>query len=616
MSPIVFAVAVSLLAACLATLSMGCGKLGVGSSKGGSTSAAATATMSPPADPTPKIRITSPARGSFLATGRVAVEGQVFAVSTSTADVVVSAVVNGAPVTLDADGKFRTFANMTAGLNTIDAVCTDASRKNGSTVIGVHAGEYRPAGLPIPGAAMIRVNDASLDAIAKVGESALWATDWTALFQGLNPILDYGFLWMSVEISINQVRFRDVHIGADAKTGGLAITASIDAPIIDCTVGADLGLGVMVGPYAAVASADSVAITGTLGARVGPDGTVLTSLTNHSTDFRNFQLNVSNGLLDAAVQLLARRAIENALRDFITDALDNKLVPLLDTQLGNYLQQKTPYDVLGKPFEIDVRAETIAFDASGLTIAAAFNARANGGIAVGPAVGKPGSLRTAGAGPSASTQRGFLVSIDDDGMNRVLYSMWAGGIMDVMLDDQFLQQQQLSLPIRLEAGSLSRFIPELVGRVPESAPARVHLHLDLPPCVKITGAPDTAVAQVGEVVIDIDIDRGNGYERLLSAVAQVEVGANVGLTTQGLRVNSFSTPRFRFDLVEEPIVELDDRRLEVLLQVVLQPLVPHLMNSSNVLFIPHLGQLQQVNVEVKADGPALEHLSITGDLLR
>jgi hypothetical protein len=600
-----------LAASCLA---LGCGKLSVSRpASGGGTSSSTTTAVAPPAAEMPKVRFTSPARGAFLATGLAAVEGEVSGVG---GEPVTTLTVNGAPVAIDGLGRFRTTATLEYGLNMIEAICGDARGRNGSSVIGVLAGDYRAPDRSVGKALVTRINDGSLDAIGKIAEGALWATDWTDVFQGINPIIDQSILWASVEVSIDQVRFRDLRASMNANPAGLGTVLSVDSPILDVTIVADLGLGIIVGPYPGVVQANTATVSGILGASGTQAGEVRTLVGNPSVVFDGFQLSVSNGTLDAAVQLLARRAIENALRDWITGALTNKLVPFMDRKLAEYLQRQTPWDILGKPFMIDVRAERFHFDDQGVAIELSFNATGNVGAAARPMPSVPGSLTTPGSAPATSTNRGFLISLDDDAVNRALFALWAGGHMDVELDDAFLQSHNISLPIRLEAGSLRRFLPEIGGRIPDTAPVKLHLHANLPPCVKVTGQPDIAIAQAGEVVLDAYVDRGQGWEKLMSAVAQIEIGANLVLTGQGLSVSSLSQPRFRFDLVDEPLVELDDRRLETLLQVVLTPLVPHAMNSSNVIWIPHLAQLQTVNVDSYADGREREHVSVSGDLLR
>src|SRR5205085_3899758 len=136
-----------------------------------------------------------------------------------------------------------------------------------------------------------------------------------------------------------------------------------------------------------------------------------------------------------------------------------------------------------------------------------------------------------------------------------------------------------TLPIRLEAGNLRRFLPEIGGIIPDASPVRLRIGAALPPIVRMTGHPDLAILEAGEISIEVQADRGAGYEKLLRAIVQVELGGDVALGSQGLEVSSLGSPRFRFDLVDEPIVELDDRRLEVLLSVMLTPTIPHVLNS-------------------------------------
>jgi hypothetical protein len=600
----------SLVVALAMIAAAGCGKLaGGGTTKAAS---ASSAIVAQPAAPSPKILITQPVRASFMAPGAAAVAGNVVLVTSTAAVTTVELAGQHLPVD-PRTGAFRAMVTLTEGLNVLEATCVDAQGRQGSTAVGVLAGTFKPVNQYIPSSTVARISDAALDAAGKLGEGGIWNTDWTAVLKALNPIYDTNFLWIKVWIDIDQVRFRDVNVTLDSRVGSAHGTIKVYQPVLDVTIVADLGFA-RIGPFTALVEADDIDVQGNLGIAVRQDGTFQASTSSPAAVFSNFRMTVSNGVVDTAVQLFAKGAIERAIRNFLTDALTQKLPTIMNSAIAEFLQQQNPWLLLGKPFQIDIRGEHVTFEEDGLTFAVKFNA--SSGPPIPAAQRAPGSFSTAGASPAVDKNRGFFVTVDDDGFNRALHMMWAGGHLNVDLDEAFLQQNNITLPIRLEAGNLRRFLPEIGGIIPDSSPVRLRIGAALPPIVRMTGHPDLAILEAGEISIEVQVDRGAGYEKLLRAIVQVELGGDVALGSQGLEVSSLGSPRFRFDLVDEPIVELDDRRLEVLLSVMLTPTIPHVLNSLRVVGIPHLNQLTTFNVDIHPGGPQTEHLVVGGDMTR
>jgi hypothetical protein len=560
--------------------------------------------------PTPKVTITTPQRASFLPTGTSVVEGNVVPVTGATASTVM---LNGVSVPLDSTNHFSSTVTIVEGLNVLQASCTDSSGQLGATAVGVLAGTFNPSTNLVPQAAVVRVDQSSFDAISALAESGILGTDWTAFFQSKNPIYATGFAFIHLTANITQVRYRGVHCALAGKPGLLGASVTIDQPIIDATVAVDLGLGTL-GPYPAQVTADNAVITADIGAAAQPNGTVAFTGQNTVTNFQNFNLAItSGGVIDAIVQTFAEGAISDALKSYIDDAVTNMLPQKMQTALAT-LQNRDPIDVLGKSFSMDIRAEQITLDPSGVFVSAAFSAYGTTPTAL--SLTAPGSLATAGAPPSTVTNRGFFATVDDDTLNRAFYGLWEGGCLDIDLDAAFFAQRQITMPIQLNVGEIKMFLPEVAGLMPDSTPVMLRLSPALPPVARVSGTPDIAHIQAGEFGIEVMIDRGSGWERLFKAVAHADVGIELAFSTQGLTITSGSTPTFIFDIVDEPIVRFDHQRIDTALSVVLTPLVPHFINTIGTIFIPHLNQLQTLNVTIYPDGPALEHITVVGEMTR
>ena len=589
--------------------SAGCGPLGVGTPSRGAGSASSQA-VTPVVAPSPLITITTPVRGAFLATGQAAVEGSVFGVGGVP---VTSVVLQGQPVQVDAAGRFRGFLTLVPGLNVIEAQCTDAAGGSGSTAVGVLAGTYQAPAQPVRHAAIARLTNPALDAAAKIAESALKQQDWTKTLQGLGTIDATDFLWIHVFMDINRVSYLDVAASMAAQTGGLGVTVDVKKLELDITIEADLGFA-HVGPYPAVATADVAQLTALAGIAVGADGAFSTSFPSSNLSLQNFQFTIQSGLLNSAVQLFAMNTIETKLKTWVDTEVAQKLPPFVDKQIAEAFQPSVPWTVLDKPFQIDLRGERVDFDSQGVSLAMRFNAQ--GGTPTALALTAPGSYVTAGDAPSTFPNRGVFASIDDNAINRVFHAMWAGGILDLDVDDAFLAKNMTTTTIQLRCKTIKSFLPEIGVNVADDAPMKIHIQPKLPPIVQLTGAPDLVRVQAGEVALDVLVDRGSGFEKLFRVVIHMDLGAGVTFTNKGLQLQSVSAPSFKLDIMDMPIVNLDKRHLEVLLSVMLTPEIPHLLNSMDVIKIPYLDQLATVNVSSYADGPAGDHLSIAADLQR
>lgn len=588
-----------------------CGDLSIsGSSRSGGGGGSSASTVRP-AEPTPKVRITQPARASFLHPGAVAIEGVATPIPGGAP--IASVLLDGQPVSFDANGVFRSSRTLAPGLTVIEAVAIDADGRRGGTAIGVLAGSYAPVGPAVASAACARVNDRALDAIGKIVEGVLWSLDLsTILRDDVGVFTATNILWIRLDAQITQVRFHSLYATMDATPSGIAATLTVDGIILDANTWIDWGFGPG-SPTPVTLEADRGVVQSTLSIARQPDGTVRTAFGPPAIAFTNFRATATGGLMQQIANLLPS-VIENGVRDGLAKLITQTAPPELDKVLNETVLVRPPFDVFGKPYGPEVRVENIAFDDAGISLWASFQ-----GI-TGPltprGLAAPGSFATAGALPAAATARGFMASIDDDAMNRALHMAWAGGVFDIDLDDAFAQSLGAALPFRLEVGSVRRFLPELALVAPDAAPVLLRFRPDLPAIVKIEGSPDVAKLYSGEIGLEVLVDRGAGFESFVKTINQAEIGLGFGMTSAGLEITSVATPQLRVDVVEEPLVEIDDRRLEVFLDVVLTPAIPHLLNKMPVIGIPQFNQLSSLAVDLYPDGPAREHLTMDGELVR
>ncbi len=604
---VVGAVFAGLAAAVLGGALGGCNKLAVGPfrERGGSAQSRARIAARP------HIELTQPRPGAFLAAGRALVSGRT-APRTVSGTAIQSVHVNGQPATLFPDGRFEAFVSLESGINPIVAVVTDADGVTNNTSLAVMAGDYSPLDRPIRDAAVLRLNDWALPAIAAILEDVIWTVDLQQLT--VAPILDTTLGWIHAWVDVLNARYFDVRVGLDLEPDGLYVRIELFDVVVDMEATLDLGLGVIAGPEAASARADKMLLTGRLVLGLRPDHRLRLDIVDPQLRFEGFRIDFQSGLIQL-IEAVLRDATQRELGRFVAREIA-KAQPAIDQALLDVFTPSQPYPVFGRPFTYDLRGESVDYDANGMSVRFRFNAPPVQPI---PAARRaPGSLHTPGGLPPIAVAQGIFVCADDDAINRLLHGAWAGGLLQYDLSAAALPipGTTLSPTGGLTAFDLMQFLPELQGQVSRQAPISLRVHAELPPVIKVRGSPDPVELQLGEVILDVLIDRGQGPELLASIAMSGSLSANAGMSASGLWLTSARNAEFYFDVRAMPITPLDTRRVQVVLGTAIAPLLPRLINQVPVIPIPHLGQLSFVNVQVFPDGPEREHLSISADLQR
>ena len=138
----------------------------------------------------------------------------------------------------------------------------------------------------------------------------------------------------------------------------------------------------------------------------------------------------------------------------------------------------------------------------------------------------------------------------------------------------------------LRAEFVLRIIPELGAVLHQTTPIAVRLQTLLPPIFEVQGAPDLGAVHMGELHLELLFDRGNGWESAFEIVIHGRVGVSASIDVDGLRLASNGMPVMRIDLLDTPVVPLDEQRLESVVQMVLTPIVPSLITNLRVVPIP------------------------------
>lgn len=594
-----------------------CSNLGVDSPRSGGTSGVGSLAAGSITAPVPgvQVEILSPARASFQSPGRITLTGMTTP-SQSTSAPITEVVIDGLTLPVQPDGSFSTDIDLLPGMNVIGAQARDSRGETGSTTISVLAGEWNPPSQVIPAAISLRINDASLDALASIGEDTARTLDMSQLTT--TPLYQNRLLGMLDALAtMHNPRFTDTRVVFDSQPDGLHFMLELIDPALEVQVQASMFGALTMGPEIALVGADSVQVTGRVALSVLPDGRLGVSVEDVTADFVRFYATFPTSPLMSLVAPLFRGLIQSRLEDELANGLAHQAADL-QQELDNALTPAQPLTVLNKPFGLDIRAESVAFDHLGFGMQLQYNSPPVLGTTP-RAQAAPGSYRTPGAMPPPTSPRSTVISMDDDTINRALYAGWAGGLLDMDMSPQGLLQQNITMPNGgITAADVGSLLPELLTVAPPSAPMSVRVEAGLPPLLQVTGAPDLVELSLGEVYLEMLVDRGGGtFETFFRIALHARIGATVVVNQGGIRLSSNQNADIRVDLLDTPMVDLDERRIQILLATALTPLLPRLINSINVIPLPpQIQQLTLFDVRGWADGPAHEHLTVGADMLR
>lgn len=595
--------------ACLAiALAAGCNDLSNGSFAG----------QPPPtfpaavAPPKPKIEITFPARASFHAPGTVTVTG--YTAPASAGSPAVSYVeVEGQHVPVAADGSFSTEVTLHPGLNAIRATAWDGAGDTGFTTAGVIAGQFRPVSQLVPEAIGLRLNDAGMSGIEKILEDSVATLDTTQL--GTTPVLDEAWTVFRARATVSAVRFGAVNVDLDPQTDGFHVRADVHDPVIEIDAQVDLN-GVPITRETVVLLADRISVATRAIPQVGVDERLEFTVAGTVVEFPNLRIQSGSPTINQIQSVLmnfAGRVIES----LVGGAIDKLM------QKPKHLEPM-PVEIFGKRSIIDVRANRVTLDQGGMELLIKAGCDAVTPTAAGLAA--PGSLMTPGAVPPLQTGYGLHIALDDDALNRIAFGIWASGAMVYDMDAQnrlnpppppqpTAPGQPAPIALTLTALELKQVIPEIGNLVPDSSPVNIVATAHLPPIFRTAVPPDVLTIEAGEVWIDIQVDRGFGWETILTVVAHLSISANITLDATGIKLSSSATPRFLVDVVDMPLVSINQRRIEIALALLLTPGVPYFLNQAQFPIVELQG-LTVVGASAYADGASGDYLSVIGNLSR
>lgn len=522
----------------------------------------------------PQIDITFPARGEMVRAdpnAPITIQGNVSDLVSSVTDFLV----NGQPVTPNAQGDFTAVMSSAWGINVIEATAVDeagnvrelaqsfelASTYKRASPTRQFSGRVDDGLIAHLGQAALDDNAADIDDLATIARLAIQQLDVAALIP--NPATTYNssclFLSGRLRMYVDDVRFGTPDITITSRNGGLFLRASIPNVIVDMHTSGDVcDIPINV---SGAATANRIVISGNL--NVSRNGNVsLVSMPTATVDIQNLRINLSlPAIIDWAVDgiiNLFRNTIANRLEAAFRDIIRAEIPAVVEDFLDS-ISISTGFD-LPSPLSTRLEARSglgmLQFDTAGgnigldttLFATPAFSPEPRGGI-----------LQETKTIPTFSSNRPLAVALGYDLLNQAMYSAWYGGAFQIDLAQFFSGQ--------LDNNGQS------IGVTATADPL-------LPPVIGPSGSSTYPVQiQVGDLGIDLDLTNIPNFPMVQARIyAHATIRANVTVSSAGvLQLTIAPNPTIVLDVESSLDALLDPVALRDTLEAIINGFVPQIV---------------------------------------
>ncbi|MBI4577208.1 MAG: hypothetical protein HY722_13190 [Planctomycetes bacterium] len=559
----------------------------------------------------PALRVDVPERGAHLGVPQTVVEGTVLDRAVREVDV------GGQVVPVDPAGRWRATVPLAVGLNVIHARTRGLPGGEQDTSVGVLRGDFDAPGRPVERAVELRVSRGGFDTLARRLETMIAGPGLARALSPLNPIFQGPLQVAGVTVTTTVVdllgtRSRSSSVRATPLAGRLEVDAVAQDMELDFEARSTGGLRYPDTRGVALVSRVHLAASFTVG--VNAAGRLEAQMTNPVVDIQGVSFQVASGLPQWLVSIL-QAPLSTAVTDFVRRIFTQDLARIVAEGVAR----------LGQPMDLTVQGRRLSFrsvrsvprlDADGLLLDLSLDV--DGGID--PTLpARPGSLVTAGAPPVLQAAAGAELALDDDLVNRALYVAWRAGLLAQTIDASTFAGNGNpgatgGTGLRLEGSLLTRFLPEFSPLVRPTDPIAFRLRPLMPPVVLMDPADPRPIRVAwGEVHMDVLVDRGSGYEKVLTVAVHLRAGLELGVLNGSLVFNGAVDPSFYVDVVDQPVAAVDERRVQVLVGMALPPALPILGQSLSRVQLSLVPGLALQNVQVGAGGPTNDHVRVHFD---
>jgi hypothetical protein len=403
------------------------------------------------------IEITEPVAGAHLPVGSVDVEGTQTGLSNVT--------LNGVGVDASSGG-FAAEVELERGINNLEARGEKGTTYR-LTRRAVLAGEFAEPSGSIDEALGLRINQGGLDAMGGIVGGLL---DPKGLSKGLakaNPLYE-SFVF---DAHVTSLGFAPLEMEFQPAQGELALDVVL--PDVEALVFIDTLLD-----FDLEVTAEEARIGGVLALDTDGNGHLVADFSNASVSITGFDYDTS---LIPGDFSFGEGTLEGIFEGVLLDQVEVLVPTLLQDQLST-LELAFELDLLGTPVSVRSAFRSAFVDRDGVQLVADLDVEV-------PGTGTksaPGYLTAAAARPTPNTVDDMTMSLSDDLVNRLLFEVWSGGLVDMTLstDDGSLPAEYLA-DFGADEGTLTldaKLPPVLVqkGEVTELQIGELHARLETP----------------------------------------------------------------------------------------------------------------------------------------
>ena len=588
---------------------LGCGKSGMSSGYyeglGGASGAIGTPSQS---TPTPMLAITSPKRGAYYPSTQmtVTVEGTVSDPQYPITYLRVAEQLLPIPQ----NGRFQVNKSLTRGMNLILGIAKNSQGGRSTVAIAVLQGDFQPDQTPISKALLLRVDEQGIEKIRQKVLPILANLDIEARLKALNPLYS-GSNWLgSANLELVSLSYSNPDIQLTLGQGSMDVNITLDnLDIVARVYGKVLGI--------------SYSITGQIGAsKVRASSTahiavrggkleVSFSGTNIVLDNFTFSFPNSNAVWNALASL-AKGIVKNKIIDVTKQVLEQRVPSFLSSLFQN-LHKPFTKTLFGKQVEFLLSPQNVSITPQAVFIDLDANVRVVGNYST----QAPGSFFTPSQPPTFSslpTNTEFAIALSDDFVNRILFAAWKGKVLDLDINEAFFQKLNLQSPIALNAGLLLQFYPELISHINPTDPITIQVRPHLPPFVQVGTPPELFKISLGEIELRFVVHQGALRRTALVARGHVQLSASGSVQNGALELQFQNRPTIIGDVTEEPLKDIDENKVELLLNIVVPIILPHMLKSIQQIPLPSFQGIQLDQVTLDQAGPSGDFISISATL--
>jgi hypothetical protein len=534
----------------------------------------------------PEITIEQPERGAWV----WGYEGIVSGTVTDDWSGIADLDVNGAVVTVAADGSFTTDLDYEFGTNVIETAALDGddnlSVDTRSVLAGsfLEYGEYASAGI----VARLHEGEGGLDALAALGEGLIDSNTlsdlipspvYSASEQSCWTILwwEECITWYSVNLYITNPTISGTGLDLDPKSSGyLEATFTVEQPSLDWSAsGTVIGIGYS---GSGDVTAEDISVWMELGLYVD-NNTISADINDTAVSSTNFSFDVDSWLYDVLDWFGVD--FDGLVQGYMEDALDDAIrdeVPALVEDLFQDLELSTEFEVLDEPLSMTALPEDIEVDETGMG---------------------EGSLHYGYATPSWTGSPGMILGLNADLLNQLFYGLWGAGVLELTLTEDDLG---------ISAEDLSILFPEMTG-----------LTITTDPLLPITIVPDSTGSSIYELQFgDMLVTIWNGEVLEGNELLQVYVagfgGFDVEMSSDGALDPILGEMDLYFDVIVPEANTAGAADTEELFAVLMPTLLDSMIGGLSSLPIPEIDGFMMTSMTVSSGGAEGGFVTVEGDI--